>query len=167
MFLMNAKTVSRWLVMTEFEMLMQMLAFTVFSVLLCIRLDYCSNHDDHDFAATACGLKWFHVFLPLFVVDVLQANFITIVFMRQLKENQSKEGIMRLFFSVLFLKSRLVFKAAIYSLVSQYTFKSNDITQEITAKMRVRFQHAATPIFFHLSVLMFRSCCLKKYQSFS
>ncbi len=182
MFLMNMKTITRWLVMTEFEMLLNVLCFTAFSILLCIRLDGYPNIEDA--LNTTASLKWSTVFGPLFLVDLLQANFITIVFMRQLKENRSKEGTVRLFFSLLLLMTRFMFKISIYFMVSRSSFrlvKVMDSNADLVSpgddlqsfhyvynvKTPFRFQLAATPIFLHLSVLMFRSCCLKKYQSFS
>jgi len=188
MFLMNLKTIARWLVMTEFEMLLNILCFTVFSILLCIRLDGYPNIEDA--LNSTADLKWSHVFMPLFLIDLLQANFITIVFMRQLKESRSKEGIVRLFFSLLLLMTRFMFKVSVYFLISRSTFKivkvvdrenshslsssdnfqsmnNNNFYYTYNVRTPFRFQLAATPIFLHLSILMFRSCCLKKYQSFN
>ena len=188
---MNIKTLSRWLTMTEFEMLLNVICFTIFSILLCVRLDFYPNIED---SSNLNILKWLHVFLPLFLVDLLQANFITIVFMRQLKEKKLKEGLVRLFFSLLLLLCRFLFKLSVFFLVTRSTFKvlktieSN--TQPVWAslddpqyysnnspiidfhyvydvKKAFKFQLAAMPLFLHLSILMFRSCCLKKYQSFS
>lgn len=183
MLIMNLKTLSRWLLMTEFEMFLNVISFTVFSILLCLRLDFCSNIEDDNNMNNCSGLslKWFYVFLPLFLVDLLQANFISIVFMRQMRENKSREGIVRLFFSLLFLMTRFLFKFAIYFLVTRSIYKtvkidshgevsedaSNFYYYSYIVKTPFRFQAPAMSFFLHLSVLMFRSCCLKKFQSFS
>ena len=183
MFLMNIKTLCRWLVMTEFEMFLNMLGFFIFSILLCIRVDSYDRLDDN----SANMLKWFHVFLPLFIVDLLQANFISIVFIRQLKENQAKDGILRLLISIMFLLSRFSFKLSLYFLIKRSSFErvyfSNNSNLDINHGNRnldeminfnytfrillpYKFQYVATPLFVHLSLLLFRSCGLKKYQTY-
>ncbi|RNA20706.1 transmembrane protein -like [Brachionus plicatilis] len=57
--------------MTEFEIFLHLCSISAFTVLLCLKLD--SIYD----------LDWFNVFLPLFVVDLLQANFCFILLIRQ------------------------------------------------------------------------------------
>ncbi len=174
---MNIKTLCRWLVMTEFEMFLNILSFIIFSILLCIRVDSYDRLED----SNANMLKWFHVFLPLFIVDLLQANFISIVFIRQMKENQAKDGILRLLISIMFLLSRFSFKLSLYFLIQRSSFErvyfnnnhsqnldelinSNSFTYLIL--MPYKFQYVATPLFIHLSLLLFRSCGLKKYQTY-
>ena len=140
MFLIKIKSVCRWLVMTEFELFMNFIGIVLFTILLSIKMDSVNS-----------DLDWFKVFLPLFVVDLLQANFCSILFIRQMLSSQKKMAICRLVMSGFLLFARFMFKFLIYQLVSKssYLFK---------------FQLAAIPIYFHLVILMFKTCGLKKHQ---
>jgi ribonuclease P/MRP protein subunit RPP20 len=181
---MNMKTICRWLVMTEFELFLNLLGFFVFTVLLCIKLDTGGNNlafNLIDFEHTQ--LTWFKVFLPLFLVDILQLNFCTIVFIRQLHENLKRDALLHFIISCLFLLSRIAFKILLFIFITK--------TIEINAKliMSPKFSHfnfgggsggsnlnqfnlafkfsfVASPLFFHLNLLLFRSCSLKKYQAY-
>jgi ribonuclease P/MRP protein subunit RPP20 len=148
MFLLNLKSITRWLVMTEFEMLMNLIGLFIFSILLHLKFD-------HDYDSI---LTWRHLFIPLWLVDGLSLYFCIIVFLRQLGAFFTKEAAFRLFISFFFLASRFVAKLMIYQMLNT----NNDLTEN----KRIKFQYASVPIFFHLVVLMLRSCRLHKYQVF-
>lgn len=145
---MNIKSLTRWLVLTEFEMLMNMLGLFCFSILFCMKLDY-------QFEST---ITWRQMFLPLWLVDGLSLYFCVIVFMRQIGEFQTKSAALRLFISVFFLSTRFVAKLIVYFILSS--------SAHVNENKRIKFQYASVPIFFHLILLMFRSCRLHKYQVF-
>ncbi|CAF0969809.1 unnamed protein product [Brachionus calyciflorus] len=141
MFLIRLKSVCRWLVMTEFEIFLNFIAILIFTILLVIKLDM--NNE---------SLTWFKVFLPLFIVDLLQANFCSILFIRQLMANQKKHGILRLVVSSLLLLSRFMFKLSTFQIVNSSNGEA------------FKFQLAIIPVYFHLVILMFKTCGLKKHQ---
>lgn len=145
---MNLKSLARWLVMTEFEMLINVIGLFIFSILMCIKYD-------HEFETT---LTWQQTFMPLWIIDGLSVYFCVIVFLRQLSEFQTKSAALRLFVSMFFLATRFVAKLMIYFIL---TTPPNDLDSK-----RLKFQYASVPIFFHLVMLMFRSCRLHKYQVF-
>lgn len=148
MLLMNVKSLTRWLVLTEFEMLMSMIGLFVFSILLCLKLDY----------QFESAITWHQMFIPLWLVDGLSLYFCIIVFLRQVGELQTKAAALRLFISVFFLSTRFVAKLMIYFILSSST--------HLNESKRIKFQYASVPIFFHLILLLFRSCRLHKYQVF-
>lgn len=146
MLLMTVKSLTRWLVLTEFEMLMNMVGLLIFSILLCMKLDYDSL------------VTWRTTFFPLWVVDGFSLYFCIIVFLRQIGEFQTKSAALRLFISVFFLSTRFVAKLLIFFILSS--------SPHMSEHKRIKFQYASVPIFFHLIMLMFRSCRLHKYQVF-
>jgi hypothetical protein len=134
--------------MTEFELFLNLVGLILFSILLCIKID--SNLSDQE-------VSWLQVFVPLFLVDLFQFNFCTILFIRQLKESrQRKEALIRFTLSTLFLLARLSFKVSLYFLIEKSQGKQ---------RLQFKFQYSAVPIFFHMSLLFLKSCSLKKYQT--
>lgn len=146
MFMLSLKTVCKWLAMTEFEILLNLLGMLVFTLMLALKLD--------NFAQQ---LDWFYVFMPLFLADLFQANFITIVFIRQVLDNQTKSGIFRLVTSGILLGARFIFKWSILLVLSNMSSTSSPPPASF------RLQFAGIPIFVHLGSLILRSCGLKKY----
>lgn len=146
---MNLKSLTRWLVMTEFEMLINIIGIFIFTILLCVKYDSDSL------------ITWRQLFIPLWLVDGLSIYFCIIVFLRQLGEFQAKSAAFRLFFSFFFLATRFVAKLMVYFILST---NSENIYNDENRKLK--FQHASIPMFFHLGMLMFRSCRLHKYQVF-
>ena len=149
---MNVKTLSRWLTMTDFEMMLNLVGLFVTTILVAIKVD-----------ANSSRLTWFNVFLPLFVADFLQAYFIIIVFVRQLSEYKRKEATMRLILSVMLLSARFTIKQFLYLILDSSTI--DHIAVEISSP-HIKFKYVSFPIFFHLFVLLFKSCSLKKFDSF-
>ncbi|RNA17592.1 transmembrane protein -like [Brachionus plicatilis] len=125
--------------MTEFEIFLHLCSILAFTVLLCLKLD--SIYD----------LDWFNVFLPLFVVDLLQANFCSILFIRQFLQDQRKMAVFRLILAGMLLLARFIFKYLTYQFVS--------------SSAAFKFQVAAIPVYFHLIILMFKTCGLKKHHA--
>ena len=168
--------------MTEFEICLNLIGFLVFTILLCIKMDSGTSLanlvDDEN-----TSLTWFKVFLPLFFIDILQANFCTIVFMRQLNENIRRDALLHFIISCLFLVSRIAFKILLFLFITKTidlnakllktwppanqryaNFLANiPMNQIVTA---FKFSYVVAPLFLHLNLFLFRSCSLKKYQVF-
>lgn len=141
MLLMDIKSVTRWLVMTEFEMLINILGLFATTILICLKIDF------------AFELTWKCVMMPMFIADGLQAYFCIIVFLRLFHDFQIKQAISRLIISGVLLTTRFLFKLFIYLMLT-----------DDNENGKYRFQYAKYPLLLHLILLMFRSCCLKKYQ---
>ncbi len=180
MFLMNIKSVCRWILMTEFELFFNLVGLLVFTILLCIKLDSINYLVDDQHT----HLTWFKVFSPLFFIDILQLNFCTIVFIRQLNENLKRDALLHFIVSCLLLLCRISFKIGLYLFViktielnakvfstgDKMLTTSTDNVNMPTATNQIilpfKFSYVSTPFYFHLVVLLFRSCSLKKYQAY-
>lgn len=143
MFLMNMKSVTRWLVMTEFEMLLNIVGLFATTILVCLKLDY------------AYAVSWKLVIMPMFVGDALQAYFCIIVFIRQFFQYQAKPAVLRLIISSLFVAIRFSFKIYVYLILNVDSESSDNEGLK-------RFDYGSFPLFLHLTMLIFRSCQLKK-----
>ncbi len=144
---MNIKTVTRWLVMSEFEMFLNVLGLFITTILLCLKLDKFDS-----------STSWELVFMPVFVADGLQTYFCIIVFIREFFEYgkfRDLEAVVRLINSGIFLVTRFLFKLFVYLILVNEGNDSSD---------KRRFHYATFPLFLHLVLLIFRSCRLKKYQ---
>lgn len=142
MFLMNLKTLRTWLLMHEFEMFINLIGTLVFSVLLCIKYDF--NTDNANF-------KWIYVFIPLFLIDSLQVYFNLIVFLRLYKEYELKRALIRFIFTLSILLLKFLFKILLYLSVN------GDIS--------IKFGYITLPIFLLLTIFLFKSCTLKKFDT--
>jgi hypothetical protein len=142
MFLMNLKTLRSWLMMHEFEMLINLIGIFIFTILLCIKYDL-------DLVLNS-QFRWIYVFTPLFFIDALQAYFNFIVFIRLYKEYELKTAIIRFIFTMFILLLKFLFKILVY-----FT-----IMGEITPK----FAYINLPIFLLFSILMCKSCTLKNFD---
>ena len=142
MLVMNVKTLARWLVMTEFEMLMNAVGLLLSTVLLAIKLDL----------GESIAISWFHVFLPAFIADALQAYFCLIVFIRQLNEYKQKTAIFRFLTSTYLLVNRFFVKLLVFLLLNK--------------SANFKFQYVGFALLSHLVIMLFRSCSLKKFNAF-
>lgn len=92
----------RWLGLTVFEIWVAVLFFTVFTILLTLKVD-----------GIVDNLTWWHVFAPLYVSDALNAYFCTIVFIRMYLEGAYKSAIIRAIWSLFMLSLLFIFKVRI------------------------------------------------------
>jgi ribonuclease P/MRP protein subunit RPP20 len=146
---MNLKTICKWLSMSEFELFLNLNGLLIFSILLCLKID-----------GYVSFLTWFHVFLPLFIVDIMQANFIMIVFIHEyLKKMQFKTAFFESVLPSICLFTRFILKMLIYFLIMK-----SSMDQEIIA---AKYQLISIPIYFNLIMLLFRSCSLKVFKIYS
>ena len=97
----------RWLGITVFEIWTALVCFTIFTVLLTLKVDT-------DFGDKS--LTWWIVFSPLFVCDALNAYFCVIVFIRMYLDNAYKLALVRAIWSQ-FMISLLFCKTALNSYI--------------------------------------------------
>lgn len=139
MFLMSLKTLRTWLMMHEFEMLINLFNLIIFTILLAIKVD-----------ANPSNFKWIYVFIPLFLIDFLQTYFHFIVFIRMYKEYELKRALVRFVFTLIMLILKFLFKILLF-----YT---------INGDINIKFAYISLPIFLFLIILLFKSCTLKNHD---
>lgn len=90
-----------WLGLTIFEIWINLVSLTIFTVLLALKLD-----DNYFLGHTG----WWIVFSPLFVADGLNTYFCAIIFIRMHLEGMTKAAILRALWSIILLLLIFVFK---------------------------------------------------------
>jgi len=128
----------RWLGLTVFEIWIALLSFTVFTILLTVKVEDLAGEE----------LTWWYVFLPLFVSDALNAYFCVIVFIRINLEGAYKAALIRALWSLFMISLLFVFK---YLLCKK-------LSSGIDSKLE--FSEVMSPIFILLQLVMIRACQL-------
>jgi ribonuclease P/MRP protein subunit RPP20 len=147
MFILNSRTVCKWLMMTEFEMLINLMGITASTILLALKVDEYLN------------LNWRAIFMPLFVADALQAYFCLIVVIRLYFDYQKKKSLLHGFSTGSLLILRFISKLLFYILLSKED-------ESYPNGFKPTLQQAMTPLFVHLTILGFRTFYLKKFKTF-
>jgi ribonuclease P/MRP protein subunit RPP20 len=127
----------RWLGLTVFEIWIGLLFFTVFTVLLTLKVDKVVDE----------SLSWWHVFSPLFISDALNSYFCVIVFIRMYLEGAYKSALIRALWSQFMIALLFVFK---YLLAQRL----------IEEDSKLEFSEVMSPIFILLQLVMIRACQL-------
>jgi len=127
----------RWLGLTVFEIWIGLLFFTVFTVLLTLKVD--KVVDEY--------LSWWHVFSPLFISDALNSYFCVIVFIRMYLEGACGSALIRALWSQFMIALLFVFKY----LLAQRLIEDDS---------KLEFSEVMSPIFILLQLVMIRACQL-------
>jgi len=127
----------RWLGLTVFEIWIGLLFFTVFTVLLTLKVDKVVDE----------SLSWWHVFSPLFISDALNSYFCVIVFIRMYLEGAYKSALIRALWSQFMIALLFVFKY----LLAQRLIEDDS---------KLEFSEVMSPIFILLQLVMIRACQL-------
>jgi len=136
------KELLRWLGLTVFEIWVGLLFFTVFTVLLTLKVENVVDSDT---------LTWWHVFSPLFISDALNSYFCVIVFIRMYLEGHYKQALIRALWSQFMICLLFVFK---------YLLSQRLIEEEINTDSKLEFSEVMSPIFILLQLVMIRACQL-------
>lgn len=126
-----------WLGLTIFEIWINLVSLTIFTVLLALKLDDNYFNDQSD---------WWIVFSPLFIADALNTYFCSIIFIRMHMEGMIKVGIARGIWSFVSLILIFVFK---YLLCKKLSGQSN-----------LEYSEVLSPIFILLQLIAVRACQL-------
>ncbi|XP_074097280.1 transmembrane protein 203 [Cotesia typhae] len=126
-----------WLGLTIFEIWINLVSLTIFTVLLALKLD------EHYFLGYS---GWWVVFSPLFVADGLNTYFCAIIFIRMHMEGMIKTGILRALWSLVSLLLIFVFK---YLLCKKLSGQSN-----------LEYSEVLSPVFILLQLVAVRACQL-------
>jgi hypothetical protein len=179
MFLMSLKSVCKWLVMTELELLVNILGILAFTIILCLKCDVADAQVRINLLrmhSSKTYLTWDYVFMPLFITDFFQAYFCCIVFVRQFIEYQRKAALKRFSIAAILLLCRFLFKAFLFALISNDAEHNQNNSPSLSSSSppplpsppsssHMKYQVAFMPLFVHLGLVLFRSCELKKHQT--
>lgn len=128
----------RWLGLTEFEILTNLVAILVFSIILTLKLS-------GDLAETS--IDWFGTFTPLFCGDVCNAYFCVIVGIRMYISNDNKrKALHRFLWSTYFLVLTAIFKYL--------------LCLKLSGQTGLEYSEVFSPIFVLLQLVAVRACQL-------
>lgn len=137
----------RWLGLTVFEIWVAVLSFTIFTILLTLKVD-----------GILPGLNWWHVFSPLFISDAANSYFCVIVFIRMYLEGAYKSAFVRTLWSQFMISLLFLFK---YLLCQKLTAASvTDPTTSGGGNSKLECSEVMSPIFILLQLIMIRACQL-------
>jgi ribonuclease P/MRP protein subunit RPP20 len=131
------KELLRWLGLTVFEIWIALVCFTIFTVLLTLKIENIVGD----------SLTWWIVFTPLFVSDALNAYFCVIVFIRMYLEGSYKSALVRALWSQFMISLLFVFK---YLLCQKLSGSDS----------KLEYSEVMSPIFILLQLVMIRACQL-------
>ncbi|XP_067006568.1 transmembrane protein 203 isoform X2 [Anabrus simplex] len=126
----------QWLGLTVFEIWINLVALTVFSVLLALRVE----------GVLTSSNGWWIVFSPLFTADGLNAYFCTIVYIRMHLEGMYKAALLRAAWSSLFLVLSFVFKFL--------------LCNKLAGQNGLEYSEVLSPVFILLQLIAVRACQL-------
>ncbi|XP_015430362.1 PREDICTED: transmembrane protein 203 [Dufourea novaeangliae] len=126
-----------WLGITIFEIWVNLVSLTIFTMLLALKLD------DNYLLGNA---GWWTVFSPLFVADGLNTYFCAIIFIRMRMEGIIKAAILRALRSLILLLLIFVFKYL--------------LCKKLTGQSTLEYSEMMSPIFILLQLIAVRACQL-------
>lgn len=151
--------ISRWLGITPFEILINLISFFTFSILLTLTLDGYTDfftitpphngtlHETYHgdgYSSPKPVYDWFRLFLVLFCADILNAYFCFIVILRMYLQNL--QSMHKLFWTVNFILLTGLFK---YLIALKLTGTNLEYTE------------VCSPIFVLLQLFALRACQIK------
>ena len=128
----------RWLGLTVFEIWTALVCFTIFTVLLTLRVDNIVSEN---------SLNWWIVLSPLFVCDALNAYFCVIVFIRMYLDNAYKSALTRAIWSLFMTALLFVFKYLLCQKLSG-------------SDTKLEYSEVMSPVFILLQLIMIKACQL-------
>lgn len=126
-----------WLGLTIFEIWINLVSLTIFTVLLALKLD------ENYFLGNQ---GWWIVFSPLFVADALNTYFCAIIFIRMRMEGMAKAAILRVIWSLISLLLIFVFKYL--------------LCKKLSGQSPLEYSEVLSPIFILLQLIAVRACQL-------
>lgn len=129
----------RWLGLTEFEILINLVGILVFSIILALKLagDLISTN----------RLDWFTVFSPLFCGDICNSYFCVIVGIRlYINTTNKRKALHRFMWSTYFLVLTIIFKYL--------------LCLKLSGQTGLEYSEVFSPIFVLLQLVAVRACQL-------
>ncbi|CAL7952468.1 unnamed protein product [Xylocopa violacea] len=124
-----------WLGLTIFEIWINLISLTIFTVLLALKLD-------NNYFLDSTG--WWIVFSPLFVADALNTYFCAIIFIRMRMEGMIRDATLRVLWSLISLLLIFVFKYL--------------LCKKLSGQSPLEYSEVLSPIFILLQLIAFRAC---------
>ena len=124
----------QWLGITVFEMCVYVAGLTIFTFILCIKIDLYYD------------ISWWMTFLPLFIADTCNVYFCMIVFIRQYVDGLYKIAVMRGLWSLVVLTLIFVFKYL--------------LCKKLSGTLNLDISEVMSPVFLMLQLIMIRACKL-------
>lgn len=121
--------------LTLFEMWINLIALTVFTILLALKVD-------NNFFLESSG--WWTVFSPLFVADGLNTYFCAIIFIRMHMEGMIRAAIFRAVWSLISLLLIFVFKYL--------------LCKKLAGLSTLEYSEVMSPVFILLQLVAVRAC---------
>ena len=126
-----------WLGLTIFEIWINLVSLTIFTILLALKLD-----DGYFLGSNG----WWLVFSPLFIADGLNTYFCAIIFIRMHMEGMGKTGILRGMWSL-------------FSLLLMFIFKYI-LCKKLCGQSVLEYAEVLSPVFILLQLIAIRACQL-------
>jgi ribonuclease P/MRP protein subunit RPP20 len=149
--------ISRWLGITPFEILVNLISLLVFSIFLTLTVDGYfdffliksttqnnTNHDGYSDLPPKLAIDWFSLFSILFCADILNAYFCFIVILRLYMANM--QSVQKLFWTLNFIILTGLFK---YLIALKLSGSKIEVTE------------ICSPIFVLLQLFALRACQIK------
>lgn len=124
----------RWLGLTIFEIWINLLSITVFTVILVLKYDPMSES----------SINWWMIFFPLFTGDALNTYFCAIIFIRMLLQTSLKTALLRTSWSVTFLFMTFLFKFF--------------LCKKLLGQITLDYCEVFAPLFILLQLIAIRAC---------
>lgn len=121
--------------LTIFEIWVNLVSLTVFTVLLALKLD------ENYFLGNS---GWWIVFSPLFVADGLNTYFCAIIFIRMHVEHMETTAMLRALWRLILLLSIFVFKYL--------------LCKKLSGQSTLEYSEVLSPIFILLQLIAIRAC---------
>lgn len=150
--------ISRWLGITPFEILINLVSFFIFSILLTLTIDgninlfviqqTQNNVTEHVYRSDGFqkpAIDWFRLFSVLFCADILNAYFCFIVILRMYLTNM--QSMHKLFWTLNFILLTGLFKYL--------------IALKLTGTSGLEWTEVCSPIFVLLQLFALRACQIK------
>lgn len=155
------KDLSKWLGLTQFEILVNLVSFLIFTILLVFNEINAPEVQSHIFGNES-SVNLFQqksyrlenielIFLPLFCSDILNCYFTAIVFIRMFLADKNRHAFNRVLWSEQFLALNLVHKYLLYSKLSD--------SQNFE---RFSYSEVFSPLFVLLQLIAIRACQLHR-----
>lgn len=135
--------VVKWIGITQFEMLVNLLAFLVFSIILTVKATTGALQ-----AGPISTSEWLVMFSPLFCGDFFNAYFCVIVGIRMYLANKHRQAMHRLSWSIHFLLLTAGFKYL--------------VCMKLSGQSGLEYSEVFSPIFVLLQLIAVKACQFKQ-----
>uniref|UniRef100_A0A182PA34 DNA/RNA-binding protein Alba-like domain-containing protein n=1 Tax=Anopheles epiroticus TaxID=199890 RepID=A0A182PA34_9DIPT len=130
--------VVKWIGITQFEILVNLIAFLVFTILLAVKAA------NGELAGTLSANEWLALFSPMFCGDFCNTYFCIIVGIRMYLGNKHRQALHRLVWSIPFLLLTSGFKYL--------------VCMKLSGQIQLEYSEVFSPIFVLLQMMAVKTC---------